>query len=141
MDIVRASEGLELHSYLCPAKVWTIGIGTTKYPSGARVQPKETCTEAQAYEFLAHDLAGAAKDVDDLTVDTINQNQFDALTSFVYNLGRGNFQKSTLLKLINANPNDPNIRAEFAKWNKGGGEVLKGLVIRRDKEADLYFSK
>ena len=67
--------------------------------------------------------------------------QFDALVSFAYNVGVGNFAKSTLLKKVNANPNDPTIRSEFEKWNKANGRVLKGLVTRRKEEADLYFTK
>jgi len=70
----------------------------------------------------------------------VNQNQFDALTSFAYNVGIGGFKKSTLLKLVKANANNPLIRNEFAKWNKAGGKVLKGLTNRRKEEADLYFS-
>ena len=67
--------------------------------------------------------------------------QFDALVSFAYNVGTANFAKSTLLKKVNANPNDASIRAEFGKWNKSNGRVLKGLVTRRKEEADLYFTR
>jgi lysozyme len=80
------------------------------------------------------------KKVDSYCVDTINQNQFDALVSFCYNVGPGNLKSSTLLKKVNANPNDPTIRTEFLKWNKGGGKVLAGLTRRRTAEANLYFS-
>jgi lysozyme len=70
---------------------------------------------------------------------SVNQNQYDALVSFVFNLGIGAFRKSTLLKKIQANPNDPAIRAEFMKWVNAGGKPLKGLITRRAAEADLYF--
>jgi lysozyme len=70
----------------------------------------------------------------------INSNQFSALVCFTYNVGIGNFLKSTLLKKVNLNPNDPTIRDEFMKWNKSGGVVLNGLTRRRKSESDLYFS-
>jgi lysozyme len=79
------------------------------------------------------------KSVDSFCRDDINQNQFDALVSFAYNLGVGNLKSSTLLKKVNANPSDPTIRDEFMKWVNGGGKKLPGLVKRRQAEADLYF--
>lgn len=80
------------------------------------------------------------KDVDSVTVDTVNQNQFNALVSFAYNLGIGNLRASTLLKKVNSNPNDPTIRAEFLKWDKAAGRILAGLTRRRKAEAEMYFS-
>ena len=71
----------------------------------------------------------------------LTQDQFDALTSFTYNIGEGNFSRSTLLKKCRANPNDPTIREEFNRWVYSKKVVLKGLIIRRQEEADLYFSK
>ena len=72
--------------------------------------------------------------------DDISQSQFDALVSFAYNLGPNSLKSSTLLKKVNANPSDPTIKDEFLKWTKAGGKVLKGLVLRREAEAALYFS-
>jgi lysozyme len=77
--------------------------------------------------------------VDAFCVDTINQNQFDALVDFAYNLGTGNLKSSTLLKKVNADPKDHKISEEFLKWNRAGGKVLKGLTARRVAEAELYF--
>jgi lysozyme len=70
----------------------------------------------------------------------LSDNQFSALVSFAFNLGAGALSKSTLLKKVNANPEDESIRAEFAKWDKAGGKQLRGLTRRRKAEADLYFS-
>jgi lysozyme len=78
--------------------------------------------------------------VDSFCIDTITQNQFDALVSFCYNVGPSNLKSSTLLKKVNLNPNDPTIKNEFLKWNRGGGKVLDGLTRRRQAEADLYFT-
>jgi hypothetical protein len=80
-------------------------------------------------------------DMYELVQKPINCYQADALTSFCYNCGVGNFRKSTLLKKVNKNPSDPTIRNEFAKWNRSGGKVLAGLTRRRKAEADLYFTK
>jgi len=75
-----------------------------------------------------------------LVKSNVTENNFAALVSFTFNVGTGNLKKSTLLKKVNLNPNDPTIRSEFMKWNKGAGKVLAGLTKRRQAEADLYFS-
>ena len=141
LDLIKRFEGLKLKPYLCPASIWTIGYGNTYYPSGAKVKGTDPAiTKEKAEELLKFLLTSYEKGVDSFCRDDINQNQFDALTSFAYNVGVGNLQKSTLIKKVNKNPNDPSIRAEFMKWNKGGGKVLLGLTRRRQAEADLYFS-
>jgi len=95
-------------------------------------------SEQQAETMLRNDLMTAENSVNNQKLD-INQNQFDALVSFVFNCGSGNFAKSTLLKKIKVNPHDPLITKWFAVWNKGGGKVLSGLVRRRKEEIELYF--
>ena len=82
-----------------------------------------------------------AEDVLKLVKSKITVNQLNALTSFAYNVGVANLQKSTLLKLVNINPNDGNIAKEFLKWNKANGKVLNGLTNRRIAESALYFTK
>jgi lysozyme len=69
----------------------------------------------------------------------LNQNQFDAVSSLVYNIGIGAFENSTLLKKIRYNPNDPDIRTQFGRWIYNDGKILDDLVKRRKEEADLYF--
>jgi len=141
LDLIKRFEGLKLKPYQCPASISTIGYGNTYYPSGAKVKLTDPAiTKEKAEELLKFLLTSYEKGVDSFCRDDINQNQFDALTSFAYNVGVGNLQKSTLIKKVNKNPNDPSIRAEFMKWNKGGGKVLLGLTRRRQAEADLYFS-
>lgn len=134
------SEGLKLHAYEDTGGVWTIGIGTTRYPDGTRVRKGDTCTEYQAYQWLRHDVRGACKDVDDLTRDDLTQAQFDALVSLVYNIGRGQYSTSTVRRLVNLNPADKKIRDAFLMWNKDNGKPVNGLTNRRVREADLYFS-
>lgn len=135
LALIAAHEGLKLKAYLCPAGVPTIGYGHTK---GVRMG--DTITPDQADKFLREDSADAEKAVNAQNLK-INQNQYDALVSFTFNVGVGNFGKSTLLKKVKANADDPAIRNEFARWNKGGGKVLPGLTRRRKEEADLYFKK
>jgi lysozyme len=141
LDLIKQFEGLKLKPYLCPASICTIGYGNTYYPDGSKVKLTDPAITAQkAEELLKFLVQSYEKGVDSFCRDDINQNQFDALTSFAYNVGVGNLQKSTLIKKVNANPNDPAIRLEFMKWNKGAGKVLAGLTRRRQAEADLYFS-
>jgi lysozyme len=96
-------------------------------------------SQQEADVLLNHEVAKFAKIVDSMTRDDISQNQFDALVSFCFNVGGGALKSSTLLRKVNANPNDPTIKAEFMRWNKAAGRVLKGLTTRREAEANLYF--
>ena len=96
-------------------------------------------TESQAEQFLKEDLIVFEKAVNTQNL-SINQNQFDALVSFVYNIGIGNFQKSTLLHKARIDPNDNSIMDEFMRWVYSKGRVLPGLQRRRLREMKLYFS-
>jgi len=141
-DLIKKFEGLRLKPYKCPAGIPTIGYGNTFYENGSKVKMTDPeITEERATELLLHSLEKFEQYVDSYCIDTITQNQFDALTSFCYNLGPANLKASTLLKKVNKNPNDETIRAEFMKWTKAGGKTLQGLVKRRTAEADLYFTK
>jgi lysozyme len=143
--LVREQEGCILHPYLDQANVPTIGIGTIRYPNGAHVTMQDPpITQDQADQFLEFDTRDAANAVTSFVGSAINQNQFDALVDFAYNVGTGALHGSTLLRLVNANPSDPAIRKAFGMWNKihvdGKLQVSNGLTKRRKAEADLYFS-
>jgi lysozyme len=139
-ELIKRFEGLKLKAYLCPAGIPTIGYGNTYYPNGKKVTLQdEPITQSIADKLLESLMPPYEKAVDSFCRDDINQNQFDALVSFAYNLGVGNLQKSTLIKKVNLNPIDVTIADEFLKWNKANGTVLKGLTTRRQAEADLYF--
>lgn len=141
INLIKQFEGFLAKPYKCPAGIPTIGYGATYYPSGLKVTLNDKAiTEAQATTMLMNMLKTYEKSVDSFCRDDINQNQFDALVSFAYNVGVNALKGSTLLKKVNKDPNDPTIRAEFLKWNKGGGKVLKGLTNRRIAEANLYES-
>jgi len=139
--LITKHEGLKLKPYLCPAKIPTIGYGNTYYPDGKRVTLLDKdITKQQAFDMFKEVANRFAKRVDALVTSNINQNQFNALVSFAYNVGTGNFSSSTLLKKVNRNPDDLTIKDEFLRWNKAGGKVLNGLTNRRNEEAILYFS-
>lgn len=127
----------------CPYKdqvgIPTIGIGTTVYPSGKRVAMTDQCINLEQAKAYAQGHIGPIEDLLNHELPGLNQNQFDALVSFIYNIGDGAFRSSTLLRKAKVNKDDPTIKDEFAKWKKAGGKVLNALVIRRKKEAELYF--
>ena len=140
IQLVKSFEGCFFNAYLCPAKVWTIGYGNTKYQNGTAVKQGDKITQEQAETLLSDILAEFSKDVSKLIKLELNDNQFSALVSFAFNLGVGALSKSTLLKKVNANPNDKTIESEFMKWVSAGGKRLNGLVRRRTAESNLYFS-
>lgn len=133
IEQLKKFEGCKLRSYQCAAGVWTIGYGHTK-----GVKASMTITQAQADQYLKEDLTTFEKYVNKFK---LNQNQFDALVDFAFNLGIGNLSKSTLLKKVIKNPQDPTIEKEFMKWVNAGGRRLEGLVKRRRWEADWYYGQ
>lgn len=133
-EIIKELESLRLQAYLCPAGVWTIGWGHTN-----GVKKSMQITEEQAEELLREDMQDAIDVVERLGVE-LTENQYNALVSFVFNIGGSAFAKSTIRRKILANPNDKNIKDEFLRWVYADGKKLKGLKNRRKKEAELYFS-
>jgi len=135
VEMIKVSEGLRLEAYLpTPNDVWTIGYGHTKT---AKQGMKITNKGAEA--LLLHDLEWV-EDVIELHVDVaLTQNQYDALCSFIYNLGGTNFASSTLLRKLNKGDYQ-GAADELPRWNKQKGKVLRGLTIRRKEERDLFLS-
>src|SRR5574337_475226 len=131
--LTERCEGLRLTAYQDSVGVWTIGYGHT----GSDVHPNLTCTQEQADAWLQQDIQGAVHVVNTVVKVPLNQNQFDALVDFVFNLGSGAFQGSTLLKLLNQG-NYQGASNEFPKWNHAGGVVLAGLTTRRLAEQKLF---
>jgi len=140
IDLIAEFEGFRAKPYLCDAGVATIGYGTTFYLNNKKVTMFDApINESEARKLLSIVANKFGQQVQELTRE-LTQNQFDAVVSFVYNVGIGNYRKSTLLKKINANPFNTSIAFEFSRWNKAGGNVLTGLVKRREIEARYYFS-
>jgi lysozyme len=144
--LIAGFEGLSLEPYYATADekakgIVTIGFGNTYYPDGSKVKITDApITKLKAVEILHHTASNFSTKVANLITSNVNQNQFNSLVSFAYNVGLGNFQKSTLLRLVNNNPNDANIAKEFLKWNKQKGKELAGLTNRRIEESKTYFT-
>lgn len=130
-------EGLRLESYLCPANIWTIGWGCTRYEDGKKVQKGEKITKQRADELFMWHLDKFEKGVQRIVNTGLKQGQFDALVSFAYNLGLGQLKKSTLLKRVNANLHDE-VPAQFMRWINANGKPLTGLKRRREMEVIFY---
>ena len=143
IQLIEKFEGFSVKAYPDPGtggEPITIGYGSTRYADGSRVKMGEVVTMQEAERLLMLDCERRYNAVKGWLPDGIEQNKIDAVVSFVYNCGVGAFEKSTLRKKIWRNHNDPAIRDEFMKWTKAGGKVMKGLVNRREAEADLYFA-
>lgn len=147
-ELIHDFETCELEAYECPAskqkptsqKFWTIGWGNTFYADGSKVKKGDVITQAEAnrlFEVVVEKYF--VSPVKRLIKVPLNDNQFSALVSFTYNLGVQNFKTSTLLKKVNANPQDPTIADEFKKWINKGSPFEKGLLRRRIAESELYF--
>lgn len=135
---IKEWEGLRLTAYRCPAGVLTIGYGHT----GADVSAGKKITQAEADALFDKDISQFERQVA-AVVGAVNmrQCQWDAIVSLAYNIGIGSFGRSTLLSKLKSYPDNPAIRAEFARWNKAGGKVQPGLVKRREWEAQRYFGE
>ncbi len=133
VDLVAEMEGFRAQAYLCPAGVWTIGYGHT-----ADVVKNMVISKATARQLLESDLQQAASAVRAAVSVKLSQNQFDALVSFVFNVGAGAFGESTLLGLLNKG-DFSGAAEQFRRWNKSGKVVLPGLVRRRAAERELFL--
>jgi lysozyme len=133
--LTESFEGCRLIAYQDSKGVWTIGYGHT----GGIVVPGLTCTQAQAELWLSLDIAWAEKEVNRVVKTPLTQNEFDSLVDFVFNCGSGNFEHSTMLKLLNHNDHVL-AAAEFQKWDKCGGVELPGLLRRRRAEAAAFIA-
>lgn len=144
IDVIHSFEACKLRAYKDPGSKdglpITVGWGSTMHKDGTKIKLGENITQAYANELFVWEIERKSNVLTALNLN-INQHQYDALCSFIYNLGVGAFSNSTLLKKIKINPNDQAIRAEFMRWVKNDGKILKGLQRRRAAEADLYFTK
>jgi lysozyme len=139
-DFLVNEEGISLEPYLDSVGIPTIGIGCTYYPNGRRVtmEDKPLPNLMAAWELFNAVNNNFLLTVYSTTRDDITQNQFNALVSLCYNIGPIGFKGSTVLKLVNKNPNDPKISTAFEMWKNAGGKPI--LLKRRKRECKLYFS-
>lgn len=140
IELIHKYESLSLKPYLCPAGIPTIGYGNTYYEDGTKVKlTDKPITLERAEDLFFFVIRNFESCVNKNVIVDINQNQFDSLVSFSYNVGCSNFKTSTLLKRINECPMNEDIKYQFSRWNKSKGKVLKGLTKRRQEESNLYF--
>lgn len=132
LALVKDYEGLHLSPYLCPARVWSIGYGHTRtVHAGMKITPD------QANQLLEDDLRLVEHAAARLVTVPLNDNQFAALVSFAFNVGIANFERSTLLALLNRGWYEQ-VPAQLMRWDRAGGEALGGLARRRAAEARLW---
>lgn len=145
LALCKRFEGLSLTPYLCPANVWTIGFGSTYYEDGRRVTAADApITAGRAEDLLRHELSKAsatvARQCPELfawAAANADWRAFNAAADFVYNLGAGRLQSSTLRRKLRALDWD-GAKTELMKWTRGGGRELPGLVRRRKAECALF---
>ncbi|GLO14708.1 lysozyme [Pseudomonas putida] len=133
LSLIKSFEGLRLQAYQDSVGVWTIGYGATRSVKAGMKISKE-----QAERMLLNDVKRFEPEVERLITSPLNQNQWDALMSFTYNLGAANLESSTLRRLLNAG-SYPAAADQLPRWNKAGGKVLPGLVRRRAAERELFL--
>lgn len=134
IDLIKNFEGCRLTAYRCPANILTIGYGHT----GSDVVTGQKITQEQAEKLLKSDLLVHCNNVSRLVKAPLTQNQFDALVSFEFNVGYGNFASSTMLKLLNQKKYRE-AAAQFDRWVYANKKVLAGLVRRRAAEKTLFL--
>ncbi len=135
LSLIKKFEGCELEAYKCAANVWTIGYGSTK-----GVKKGDTISQEEADKLLLHEMEEYERYINDMVNVDLEQNQFDAMVSWVFNLGPANLKASTLLKVLNAKDYE-GVPAQIKRWNKAGGKVLQGLIRRREAESLLFAGK
>lgn len=144
LTLVQKWEGFYTNAYLCPAGVWTIGYGTTVWPNGKRVKKGDTITREEASKLLEKQVNEHANTIVQYVKVPLNQNQYDALASFQYNLGRHILKGSYLVKYLNAKQwaKAANSMMQYCKARNpktGKLEVLRGLENRRKEEVTLFL--
>jgi lysozyme len=135
LSLIKKFEGCELKAYRCAANVLTIGYGTIK-----DVTEDMEITKEEAESLLKEEMHEYEGYINDMVKVPLEQNQFDAMVSWVFNLGSGNLSSSTLLKKLNDSEYDE-VPTQIKRWNKAGGKVLDGLIRRREAEALLFEGK
>ena len=148
--MIKHHEGVRFKPYRCPARLFTIGVGHVLYPVQGRLpldqrdafqlkaEDNRTFSKAEVDGLLSADLQRFEVGVARLFPMVLAQGQFDALTSFAFNLGLGGLQRSTLRQKVLRG--EVEAADEFLKFTRGGGKILPGLVKRRNGERALFLS-
>lgn len=139
IKLIKSFEGWRSKAYKDSVGVWTIGYGHTSMAGSPKVTPNMVITKEEGERILKKDLKKYEKAVLDSVKVKLSQEQFDALVSFCYNVGPGNFRKSSVLRFVNAR-RFSDVPSRLMLWNKAGGRVLRGLTRRRAAEGELWSS-
>ena len=139
INLIKQFEGCRLTAYQDSVGVWTIGYGWTQSVDGNPVAKGMVITQQKADDLLKQGVVQYENGVNSLVKVQLNQNQFDALVDFAYNLGVNALRGSTILKKLNTG-DYAGAANEFTKWNKAGGKELAGLMRRREAEKSLFLS-
>jgi len=139
IKLIEEFEGFSEKPYLCPAGKWTIGYGMTRWNGKPVTSLTKAITREQGEYKLGLELEGFQRELDSAVTVPLNENQNDALLSFVFNIGVTSFRKSTMLRLLNVFDYD-GAAAQFPRWNKAAGKELAGLTRRRLAEQKLFLT-
>lgn len=141
INLIEGFEGFRSCPYLDSGKLPTIGIGSIRDLDNHPVTMETLCiTHGQAISLLLRDISTVQDMINKYVISKINQNQYDSIASLAYNIGDGGFEKSTLLKIINGDANDPAIKDHWLEWDRVHGNYDQGLENRREKEYNLYIT-
>lgn len=144
LELIKRFEGFKDSAYKCPGGVWTIGYGSTKWEDDRAVQildKLEEPAQERAHKLLKHSIKEYENAINKLVSVALNQNQFDALVSLVYNIGIQAFRQSTLLSLLNKGSPIETVAHQFDRWVFAGSTILEGLKNRRAVEKELFLKK
>ena len=136
---IEELESFKEYAYLDRAGIWTYGIGFTKTPNGNKVQQFDRIKKDESINYLKNILLKDYVELQKLVRVPLNNYQWIALLSFVYNVGLTRFRRSTLLSVINKQGSKESISYEFSRWVYASGQLIKGLKNRRNKEITKYF--
>lgn len=139
LELIKAQEGFSSRAYRDPAGVWTIGYGHTSMAGSPRVREGLEISRPEAGNILRRDVERFADGVRRLLTRNLSDRQFSALVSFAYNVGLGNFERSSVLRAVNAGDFEV-VPRRLSLWVKAGGRTLPGLIRRRAAEAALFTS-
>jgi len=140
LNTIQQFEGLKLKAYKDSVGIWTIGFGNIfNLDTGKPIKQGDVITQETADRWLKIEVDNLQAKMRKVITVPLNDNQWSALTSLVYNIGFGAFKRSTLLRLLNAGASKEEVAKQFLRWNRAGGKEIQGLTNRRKAEYNLFL--
>ena len=140
LELIKKYEGFFSEAYLCPSNIPTIAYGCTVYPNGEKVKLGDKISQSEGLEILEKQVNEHSSTIPSYVKIPLNQNQFDALASFQYNLGKHILSKDKVLANYINNEDWNNVIRIMGLYIKGNGKVLQGLIKRRKEEIELFLT-